>query len=121
MRTGIFISHAHEDQELAKAVCDLLEQALGLSRTDITCTSDASYGLKVGEELGDEIRKRIDGAQALFLLSTPAASQRAWVAYECGYADASREKGELGSTFSCRREPTSHPYLNRSGGALRSC
>ena len=95
VRTGIFISHAHEDHELAESVRRLLETALDLNPADVTCTSDPDYGLKRGDDLRDAIRHRLDAAKALFLLATPAARQKDWVNFECGYADAARARGEM--------------------------
>jgi hypothetical protein len=94
-RRGVFISHAHEDHELAESVRRLLEAALGLDAADITCTSDPDYGLKRGDDLRDAIRHRLDSAKALFLLATPAARDKDWVNFECGHADAARASGEM--------------------------
>lgn len=95
MALGVFISHAHEDRELARSLRQLLASALALAPDDITCTSDADYGLDRGERLMDQIKERLRSAQALFLLATPAARQKEWVNFECGFADAARDRGEL--------------------------
>ena len=82
-RTGVFISHAHEDRDLAASLAKLLEAALDLDPADITCTSDAEYGLKPGGELREQIASRLQSARALFLLATPSSRGREWVQYEC--------------------------------------
>ena len=94
-RTGVFISHAHEDEELAESLRELLEQVLGIDRSQITCTSDPSYGLVPGNELDDQIRQRLNNAKALFLLATPHSRGKDWVAYECAYADQAQVKGDM--------------------------
>jgi len=94
-RTGVFISHAHEDEELAEALREHLENVLGLERSSITCTSDPNYGLARGSELNDQIRQRLNSAKALFLLATRHSQGKEWVQYECGYADQAHAKGEM--------------------------
>ncbi len=95
VRTGLFISHAHEDRELAQALRRLLESALGLQPDDITCTSDVDYGLERGGDLRDQIHDRLERARALFLLATAHARRRDWVQYECAYSSAASERGEM--------------------------
>jgi TIR domain len=94
VRSGIFISHAHEDEDLARCLRELLQSIFG-PRFPITCTSDDAYGLQRGAELDDQIRNRLDGANALFLLATAASRQRDWVQFECAYADQARARGEM--------------------------
>jgi hypothetical protein len=92
-RTGVFISHAHEDRDLAASLARLLEAALDLDPAAITCTSDADYGLHAGGELREQISERLDSARALFLLATPNSRGREWVQYECAaIADDVRER-----------------------------
>jgi hypothetical protein len=94
-RTGVFISHAHEDQELADALREHLETVLGLDRASITCTSDPNYGLARGSELDDQIRSRLNSAKALFLIATQHSKGKEWVQYECAYADQANARGEM--------------------------
>lgn len=94
-RTGVFISHAHEDEELAEALREHLETVLAIDRASITCTSDPSYGLARGGEVDDQIRQRLNTAKALFLIATRASKGKEWVQFECGYADQAHAKGEL--------------------------
>jgi TIR domain len=85
-RTGLFISHAHEDRDLAGCLRRLLEDALGPANPEITCTSDADYGLERGENLKEQIEQRLESAKALFLLATPVSRHKDWVQFECAYA-----------------------------------
>jgi hypothetical protein len=84
-RTGLFISHAHEDADLALHVKHLLRQALQLDHSAITCTSDRS--LPAGEELKAEIQRRLASAKALVLLSTRNSKAKDWVKYEYAFAE----------------------------------
>src|SRR5215210_4096042 len=92
-RKGVFISHAHEDRDLAASLAKLLQAALDLDPADITCTSDADYALGHGGELRDQITERLGSARAFFLLATPNSRGREWVQYECAaIADEVRER-----------------------------
>ena len=92
-RKGVFISHSHEDRDLAESLARLLVTALGLPDTEITCTSDAEFGLERGGDLNKQIASRLSTAKALFLLATPASRKSDWVNRECGQADGERENG----------------------------
>lgn len=92
-RTGLFISHAHGDDELAKLLAELLRATLDLSADQVTCTSDEQYGLNYGSEVKTQITSRLARAQAVVLLATPSARSRDWVQYECAIADVKRAEG----------------------------
>jgi len=96
-RTGVFISHAHEDRQLAECLRKLLEQALGPDPAPITCTSDhdRKHGLAPGGELDQQIRARLDATRVFILLATHASSQSQWVHFECGHADAASRRNEV--------------------------
>jgi hypothetical protein len=115
-RTGIFISHAHEDRDLAQSVASLLKVALELDPADITCTSDSDYGLERGADLRDQITRRLQSARALFLVATPASHSRDWVQYECAVADAAREQGlqfYIVTPLGAHRDIVPDPYVGR--------
>jgi hypothetical protein len=95
VRTGVFISHSHQDEEVAAALRELLQIILGLSRSQITCSSDAAYGMAMGSELDDQIRGRLETAKAVFLVATAQSSHSQWVQYECAYADQASARGEM--------------------------
>jgi hypothetical protein len=122
-RTGVFISHAHEDRDLAQSLADLLKAALELAPADITCTSDADYGLDKGGDLRDQITQRLQSARALFLLATPSSHSRDWVQYECAVADAARNDGlqfYIVTPLSTHRGIVPDPYMGRVSVTL-SC
>ena len=89
-RTGVFISHAHDDREIAEGVRRLLEVALAVSPEEITCTSDPEYGFQAGAELTDQIRQRLQSARALLLLVTRSVKGKDWVNFEAAYADSAQ-------------------------------
>jgi hypothetical protein len=86
-RTGIFISHAHVDADLARLLADLLESSLSLPAHRITCTSHEEHGLVSGEPLRRQLQERLNSAAVLVLLSTPNSEGKDWVEYEGAYAD----------------------------------
>ena len=96
-RTGVFISHAHEDRQLAECLRKLLERTLGPDAISITCTSDhdRKHGLAPGGELDQQIRARLDATRVFILLATQASSQSPWVHFECGHADAASRRDEV--------------------------
>lgn len=87
-RTGVFISHAHTDSELAGHLSKLIQNSLGLPPDRITCTSHAETGLLSGESLRKQIRQRLNSAAVLFLLSTRHSKGKEWVQYEAAHAHA---------------------------------
>jgi hypothetical protein len=87
-RNGLFISHAHEDRDLAGCLRQLIEDALRPANPEITCTSDADYGLERGADLKEQIEQRLESARALFLLATPVSRHKDWVQFECAYASS---------------------------------
>jgi TIR domain len=115
-RSGVFISHSHEDRDLAESLAALLRTALGLAPTDITCTSDAEFGLERGADLNQQITTRVTTAKALFLLATPASRKSDWVSRECGQADAERERGlafYIVTPLSTHSDVIPAPYVGR--------
>lgn len=86
MRDGVFISHAHGDGDLAIALTELVQEALGLNESRITCTSDERYGLASGQPLKEQIEKHLQSAAVVILVSSPRTRDRDWVKFECGYA-----------------------------------
>jgi hypothetical protein len=120
-RTGLFISHAHEDRDLTGALRQLLEDALRPANVDITCTSDADYGLERGADLKEQIEQRLESAKALFLLATPASRHKDWVQFECAYAESIPDlKFYILVATSSRDESVPAPYNNDVTVALTS-
>jgi len=91
----VFISHTHDDRELAGYVRDMLQAVLALSDEEIVCTGDGQYGLPPGADLKQELTARLQSTRALFLLATPAARGKEWVNFECGVASQLKEEHRL--------------------------
>jgi len=87
-RTGIFISHAHADADLAGHLSQLIQNSLGLLPDRITCTSHAETGLLSGEPLRKQIQDRLNSAAVLILLATKHSKGREWITWEASYAVA---------------------------------
>ncbi len=70
MPKKIFISHAHDDSELAKAIVNLLATGLNITRKDIFCTSLKGAGIPAGEDFLSYIRDELKQAKVIILLLT---------------------------------------------------
>lgn len=65
----IFISHSHKDAFYASKVIDILEK-IGVGSDRIFCSSVAGYGVPLGEDFLDEIKKWLnEDVVVIFLLS----------------------------------------------------
>ncbi len=68
--TKLFISHASADIGLVKPFVQLLESGVGISPTDIFCTSLKGQGIKPGTDFVDSIRNSLgDATLVLSLIS----------------------------------------------------
>ncbi|MCX5814108.1 MAG: toll/interleukin-1 receptor domain-containing protein [Proteobacteria bacterium] len=68
---AIFISHAVANKGLADKLVDLLETGIGISDSDIFCSSLEGLGIPSGTNFVDFIRKQISEPKAVILLLTP--------------------------------------------------
>jgi TIR domain len=80
----VFISHIHEDAELALAVKDFLQAKLGPGR-EIFVSADQGQ-LLVGENWLARIRRELMSAKIVMLMLTPRSVARPWVNFEAGAA-----------------------------------
>ena len=80
----LFVSHSSIDEDLAEALVDLLESALGLSREQILCTSVEGCRLEGGDVTDDVLRQRISDAPAFISLLTKSAFESTYVLFELG-------------------------------------
>src|SRR5689334_9792502 len=58
----IFISHRHQDKDIARSVIDLLETAFEIAQGQIRCTSVPGYKLAVGSHSADSLQTDLNGA-----------------------------------------------------------
>jgi hypothetical protein len=113
LRTGLFISHAHLDADLARLLCDFFQTAIGLDPASITCTSDEEHGLLSGESLNTQIKTRLNSAAVLILLSTNHSQNKDWVKYECAYAEGQGIPLHVLMPGEVYRDTVPEPYRDR--------
>lgn len=83
---AVFVSHRHKDQQLAKALIDLLTAAFELNNYDMRCTSVHPYTLKAGARTPDRLKAEIARAKAVLGIVTPDTSESSYVLFELGAA-----------------------------------
>jgi hypothetical protein len=81
---AVFISHSSKDEELARAVTDLLKSAINLARKAMRCSSVDEYKLPGGVHTETTLREEVNGATVLLGLVTPNSLASAYVAFELG-------------------------------------
>lgn len=84
--SSVFISHRHEDAELAKAWQQLL-RGISLGQIDPWFSSDdrAGGGMQPGEWF-DQLRNLLREAHSILVVVTPGVTEGSWVVFESGYA-----------------------------------
>lgn len=90
----LFISHSAEDEELARALVDLLENHFSIPDVEmIRCTSVSPYEIKVGLSASATLRRNIKEAKpTVIALITPNSIHSSWVLFELGAAWALERK-----------------------------
>jgi hypothetical protein len=81
----VFISHAHQDEHLARKVAALLSDALGLAPTDFFLSSQEGRGVPPAAKIRDQILEELSSVPALVVLLTPQAACSPWVWIEAGH------------------------------------
>ena len=82
----IFISHRHDDAEVAGALTRVLRAAFDLSPRDIRCTSIQPYRLPFGKNTGERLRDEIRGAEVVLGILAPDTAKSSYVMFELGAA-----------------------------------
>ena len=90
----LFISHSAKDEELAKALIDLLEMQFSILDVEmIRSTSVSPYESKVGPSANATLRRNIKEAKpTVVALITPDSIRSSWVLFELGAAWALERK-----------------------------
>jgi len=90
--TLVFVSHAHEDKELARQLVNCLQSCLGLPRDSLFCSSHAGAGVTLGEEVVGSLSRALNAAVVVVALVTPSSVRSTWVQGELGYARFASKK-----------------------------
>jgi hypothetical protein len=80
----IFISHSSSDEDLARAMIDLLCAALALRPERIRCTSVEGFKLPIGVDSDNQIRIEVLRSKVLVGLLTPYSLESSYVLFELG-------------------------------------
>jgi hypothetical protein len=81
---SVFISHAHGDKVLARAVCALLRDALALSPDEFFTSSEEGRGVAPALSIQQGVLAALAGAPCLIVLLTPKSALSRWVWLEAG-------------------------------------
>ncbi|MDA3820786.1 MAG: TIR domain-containing protein [Candidatus Delongbacteria bacterium] len=80
----IFISHSHNDVEIAKSLIELLRVSLNLKSEDIRCTSIDGYRLPAGISTDEQLKTEIHDSEVLIGLISPSSISSYYVLFELG-------------------------------------
>lgn len=81
---GVFISHVHEDQEIADAFATMIHDITAGAVPTFSSSSTSGSGIKYGTEWFQWIRQSIDVADHIVALLTPNSLERPWILFETG-------------------------------------
>ena len=80
----ILVSHSQRDEDLAKAIIELLMEALGIPRGRIRCTSVVGHKLPGGTSIQTKLRQEINESRIFLGLLTPSSLDSTYVMFELG-------------------------------------
>jgi len=80
----VFLSHSSADEKIARALINLLRDALSIEQTKIRCTSVPGYKLKTGAHTETELRQEIQQARVFIGLLSEVSLGSAYVLFELG-------------------------------------
>ncbi len=83
----VFVSHAHEERELANAWKALLTEILPTVQVFFSSDRDPAGGIGLGR-WQETLTKQMQQADCLLLLLTPDSAERSWVLFETGFGRA---------------------------------
>jgi hypothetical protein len=107
----IFISHSHEDKDVATQLIEFLRSALDIEAQRIRCTTVDGYRLPVGTPTNEGLRVELLEAQAFVVLVTPNSLESKYVFFELGARWGARKPLApilaAGATINNLKEPLS--------------
>lgn len=86
LKTMIFISHAHADEDLARAIVEVVKKAFEISDDTIRCTSVPGYKLPAGVHTANQLRSEIEKTEFVLGVLTPRSIESKYVLLELGAA-----------------------------------
>jgi|SRR5215207_192647 len=84
MSVDVFISHSSRDEDIARALTELLRSALNIPHEKILCTSLPGHGFKVGVSVNEQLRIEVKEARFFIGLITPDSIRSPYVLFELG-------------------------------------
>lgn len=91
----IFISHDHDEQDLASAWRDLLASALHRVPIEFFQSSHTAHGAGLGSEVRGMVRRNLKRAVYVLAVFTPQSGANEWMLWESGFADGVNARGKL--------------------------
>ena len=98
----VFISHSHEEKDLALAWQTLLDH-ISQGAIEIWLSSDTkpTGGLKIGAEWRESIYEKLSNSNYVIAILSPASIDRPWILWECGVASGTnKERGLIPVVYS---------------------
>ncbi|MCK4260769.1 MAG: DUF4071 domain-containing protein [Halanaerobiales bacterium] len=98
----VFISHSHEEKDLALAWQTLLDH-ISQGAIEVWLSSDTkpTGGMKIGGEWRDTIYNKLEKADYILAIISPRSIDRPWILWECGVASGTdKERGIIPIVFS---------------------
>lgn len=81
--TDIFISHIHEEAELAKLMKNWIEESFA-GQVSVFVSAD-DRDIKLGDEWFQKISNALDSSSLTLLLCSPNSVTRPWISFEAGW------------------------------------
>jgi TIR domain len=85
-KVEVFISHAHEDGELARRLVRAIQAGLQIPSEAIRCTSCPGYDLAPGTDFIEALKNELTGAACVVGLWTAQSVKSQWCLFELGAA-----------------------------------
>ena len=82
----VFLSHAHEDRDLAQRLVRAIELGLQVPSGAIRCTSVPGYDFTPGTDFITALKEELTGASCVVGLWTPRSMKSQWCLFELGAA-----------------------------------
>ncbi len=82
----LFVSHRHENEDIARALVECMEARFEIKPADIRCTSVHPYRLRVGADAATKLKEEVVRAEAVLGLIGPNTNESTYVMFELGAA-----------------------------------